>query len=412
MFLFSWLRNRNSNPRAKRTTAARPKHARFRPLLEALEDRAVPAVLHVTTTLDVVDPNDGLLSLREAVMQTNGSQAPVTIEVPAGTYALLHGELLVTGANIKIEGAGAGATIIDGGGASSDFFLDPFTPTFSGVIGVMLSGLTIQGGRSGSGGGILSYGADLTIDHCTISGNSAQNQGGGILNGSGTITILDSTIQGNDFSGGFYGGGIENDDTMTIRNSVVAGNSAESGGGIFNAGTLTVSNSVVSGNSALEGGGIANLEGPFATLRVQSCTFLGNAAARGGAIVNGPGSTLTVTNSSFSGNTATTDPNSFSGEGGAIANFGTLDVRGSTFSANTASDSGAGIYNGGFATLQQCTLSGNTAGSEGGGIFNPEFATLAVKDSTVLNNLAPAGADIYNLGALTLDDSTVGVMGP
>jgi hypothetical protein len=35
-----------------------------------------------------------------------------------------------------------------------------------------------------------------------------------------------------------------------------------------------------------------------------------------------------------------------------------------------------------------------------------------VKDSTVLDNLAPSGADIYNLGALTLDDSIVGVLGP
>jgi hypothetical protein len=38
--------------------------------------------------------------------------------------------------------------------------------------------------------------------------------------------------------------------------------------------------------------------------------------------------------------------------------------------------------------------------------------TLAVKDSTVLNNVAPLGADLYNLGALTLDDNTVGVLGP
>jgi len=33
-------------------------------------------------------------------------------------------------------------------------------------------------------------------------------------------------------------------------------------------------------------------------------------------------------------------------------------------------------------------------------------------DSTVLNNVAALGADIYDLGALTLNDSTVGVVGP
>jgi hypothetical protein len=30
----------------------------------------------------------------------------------------------------------------------------------------------------------------------------------------------------------------------------------------------------------------------------------------------------------------------------------------------------------------------------------------------VLGNTAPGGADLYNLGAVTLDDSTVGVIGP
>ena len=46
-----------------------PRHGRtrFRPTVERLESRAVPAVLDVTTTGDVVDPADGLLSLREAV---------------------------------------------------------------------------------------------------------------------------------------------------------------------------------------------------------------------------------------------------------------------------------------------------------------------------------------------------------
>ena len=84
----------------------------------------------------------------------------------------------------------------------------------------------------------------------------------------------------------------------------------------------------------------------------------------------------------------------------------------SSFSGNTASDSGGGIYNLGAATLQQCTLSKNSAGSAGGGIFNGSSGTLTVKDSAVLKNVAPLGADIYNLGALTLNDSTVGVIGP
>jgi predicted outer membrane repeat protein len=100
--------------------------------------------------------------------------------------------------------------------------------------------------------------------------------------------------------------------------------------------------------------------------------------------------------------------------GGAIFNDapGTLDVHGSTLSGNSASDSGGALYNAGTATVQQCTLSGNSAASNGGGIFNAASGTLTIDDSVVLNNLALLGADLYNLGKLTLNDSTVGVIGP
>jgi hypothetical protein len=70
--------------------------------------------------------------------------------------------------------------------------------------------------------------------------------------------------------------------------------------------------------------------------------------------------------------------------------------------------------------VQGSTLSGNSAGSAGGGLFNgagvangaASVGTLTVADSVVLGNSAPLGADLYNLGVATLNDSTVGVIGP
>jgi predicted outer membrane repeat protein len=436
MFFFSWLRKRNSNPRAKRATAARPKQARFRPLLEALEDRAVPSTLNVTTTLDELNPNDGVLSLREAVMQTNNSTTPVTIAVPAGRYALQLGPLVVSGASVTIQGTGAGATIIDGGGSGPDFETTLLNPFPAVVSGVTFSGLTIQGGTAAFGGGIYSVGTDLTVDHCTISGNSASAWGGGIFAQGAKITLLSSLIQGN--SAGDEGGGIYKEGPMKIADSVIANNSSPTGagGGIYDGGfDLTLMKSTVAGNSAIAGGGIFN-NADHATLTVQGCTFFANSAlGPGGGIANHNG-TLTVTNTTFSCNTATggTTPGGAGafGQGGAIFNEATLDVRGSTFTGNFAGDfggaiynldtatiqqctlsgnsagSGGGIYNAGAATVQQSTLSGNTAASTGGGIYDAASGTLAVKDSTVLNNLAPFGADIHNLGALTLDDSIVG----
>jgi predicted outer membrane repeat protein len=98
--------------------------------------------------------------------------------------------------------------------------------------------------------------------------------------------------------------------------------------------------------------------------------------------------------------------------GGICSNGGTLTVNDSTVSRNSATVSGGGIESFGTLTISGSTLSANTAGSVGGGIFNAASGTLTVKDCTVLNNVALLGADIFNLGTLIRDDSTVSVIGP
>ena len=56
------------------------------------------------------------------------------------------------------------------------------------------------------------------------------------------------------------GGGIDNNGTLTLMNTIVSGNSADdgSGGGISNSGMLTLTNTTISGNSSEWGGGIRN----------------------------------------------------------------------------------------------------------------------------------------------------------
>ena len=68
MWFPSWLRNRKP--------ARQPKPARrFRPVLEVLEDRAVPAILVVNTTLDVLGHANGMLSLRQAAAYSGSMSA-------------------------------------------------------------------------------------------------------------------------------------------------------------------------------------------------------------------------------------------------------------------------------------------------------------------------------------------------
>ena len=120
------------------------------------------------------------------------------------------------------------------------------------------------------------------------------------------------------------------------------------GTGIENGGTLTITNSTVSGN---RGNGLA------------------------GGIHNA--GTLMLTNSTVSGN---------SGEaGGGILNVGTLTVTNSTISGNSADDGGGGIFNaggldeGGVLTMTNSTVSGNT----GGGIAPEGITTLT---NTLVND--------------------------
>ena len=104
--------------------------------------------------------------------------------------------------------------------------------------------------------------------------------------------------------------------------------------------TLSLRGLTLTAGQAALGGAIAVLSG---TANVSGCTFTGSTATNGGAIYNGPGSTLRVVNSTFASNTA-------GGNGGAINNGGTATVVASTVTGNTANAGGrlgAGIYTGG-----------------------------------------------------------------
>jgi len=188
--------------------------------------------------------------------------------------------------------------------------------------------------------------------------------------------------------------------TATISGVTIENGNSANGGGIFSTGTLTVSNSTLSGNTAGQYGGGIFSEG---TLTVSGSTLSGNKTPNsiGGGIYIGNG-TATMSNSTLSGNSAVL--------GGGILNSGTLTVSNSTLSGNSAS-AGGGIYNyGGTLTVSNSTLSGNSAAaSDGGGIFQIGGA-LTLKSTLLANessggNCAVSGtatSDGYNL----TDDSS------
>ncbi len=201
---------------------------------------------------------------------------------------------------------------------------------------------------------------------------------------------------------------------LTIRN----GHDDNVGGGIENesGATLTIANSTVSGNTAgsvgnpaVEGGGIYNL----GTLTIVNSTVSGNAAggisgAGGGIFNNGP---LTITSSTFSANTAIT--------GAGVHNDDlatTVTISNTTFSGNAASAYGGACFNGGTMQLGNSTFSGNSART-GGGIL--VFGPLQIGNSVL--NAGESGKNIDSFGAVTIislgynlssDDGTGHLTGP
>jgi hypothetical protein len=175
------------------------------------------------------------------------------------------------------------------------------------------------------------------------------------------------------------------------------------GGGILNLGTMTINGCNVTKNSTgaslgnyanglrypgFDGGGIGNL----GTMTINNCNVTSN----------------------YDGNNTT------HAYGGGVYNEGTMtlsncNVTGNYLFTQQAYSFGGGVYNDGTMTLSGCTVTGNSAPlagtilSKGGGIFNDTRGQLTILSSTVLNNTASDGADIFSLGSIKISkDSQVG----
>ena len=334
---------------------------------------AVAIPVHATT-ITVTNTNDsGPGSLRQALADASDGDT-ITFTV-TGAIQLTSGELVIDN-SITISGPGADSLALSGDFQTRILHVMP-------SLTVTIAGLTIRGGfvQFDFGGGILNDHATLTLTNCAVDANEAFG-GGGIYNdgagGSATLTIVDSTVTANRATGGnvgIGGGGIYNDGSLTIINSTISANFADSGfpynlgiaGGIFSqSGTLTITNSTIAGN------------------------FAGN---RGGGISSC--STLAITDSIVSGNGAGGGKNNWPGSGGGIEACGTVTISNSTISGNSVSGRdfkepgfGGGIYAVGTVTISNSTLSDNLVLNYGNGgcIWNGETVEIG---NTILNSGQP-----------------------
>ncbi len=315
---------------------------------------ATAATITVTTN----NPNiaaDGQCSLIEAIVNANNDAATFP-DCAAGSGA----DTIVLPANANVTLSAVFAKTY--GQFGNPVGLPPIT-----------SRITIEG----NGATIARQGDAPAFGLIFVKGNSASP---GVPPTPGDLTLRSLTL-----TGGSSFGGLSNNGTLRIENSIISGNS---GGGVSSTGTLTIAASTILGNY---GSGVSTSYG-----------------------------TLTIQNSTISGNTTP-------GSGGGVFNYaGTVAITNSTISDNTAKSSGGGVnntvgYYGGVGrlTVSNSTISGNRA-NQGGGIFNYqhcyyvsfthqtfcESAALTLNDSLIAGNQASAGPEIQN--AVILDPMSSG----
>ena len=339
----------------------------------------------------VTNTNDsGSGSLRQAIAD---AAAGDTISLAPGTITLTSGELVIN-KDLTISGPGSGKLTIQRSTAGGTPEFRIFNVT-SSTGTITISGLTVSNGLALFGGGINNEGS-LTLDDCAITGNVAKESGGGVanrLNGS-SLTLINSFVTGNSVA------------TLGIDGW---------GAGVYNGpGTMVVTHCTVSNNS----------------LQADA----GHDAYGGGVYNEG---SLTITGSKINGNHSTGGGDA-DGGGGGIFNDNQLTLATSTVDSNTATGGagsgpgrgyGGGIANGGGdTTLDRSTVSGNFAvggagsdsssggSGEGGGIA-VDFDFVTVDTSTVSGNTSSGGAGngagsshgggIFNHSFAALFNSTV-----
>ena len=373
-----------------------------------------------------------------AVVTISGDKPQVTVEngtVTGGRNPQNGGGFAIDSAVVRLEDltitgneavGGNGNGEVGGGGI------------YASHADVTMRKVTVSQNRvtesSSDGGGILVRYGSLTMDGCHVEENTAPDCGGGMIlrhselnaaksffenntakygagiyfgdtpneaeegcSGEHNHLITDSTISGNmvldpenGIGGGMYVGTTSN---LTLRNSKLLNNNGASQGGAivaYSAGTIELDDVSISENKAQSGAGILAL-----------CTAVGNTNIH---LLNG---------TAIDKNTATAYGGGIYAD--ALANTLSVTVENSSVSGNTAAG-GAGIftYKSGSAVINVDLQSGavmhnnNAVTNMGGAIYAYNAANINIaKNSAVYNNTAKTAGDdlLFNGATFTLPNA-------
>jgi hypothetical protein len=316
------LLQRDTRPAPRRRRSARPVlGSRFRPRLEVLEDRTLPAVITWNSPLsgDWAVAGNWDLNRLPTVLDDVVIGAGVTVTYSTGTdqvHSLTSSSaFVVSGGTLTLASASALTGTLDVTGGRLD---GPGSLTVSAL-------LTWTGGTLG-GTGTTTANGGLAIDGSatkTLDGRTLANAGAATWAGSGDLSLTNGAVFSN-LAGATFD--VRNDQTVNFAGGVAAR--------FDNAGTLT--KSAGSGTSTLSGFRFSN----SGAVQVQAGTLSLNLRdISTGSFTVEEGATL-----AFSGNSHTLSATS------SVTGAGTVDFRGGTVDE-------AGTYDlTGTTTVRDCPI--------------------------------------------------------
>lgn len=365
--------------------------------------------------------------------------------VITGNAAQGGGGGIASAGNLTIQNSTVSDNTAIGPGGGIDF------DSSFGELNVVSSEISLNESLGNGGGGIRitgelnSQNAYVTIQSSLITGNRAVGTGGGVRANLKNLSIDSTIFHDNSFEindvpqngrggGGLFvsatGGSISIDKSVFDANETngYTGFNGVGGGAYINAidSTVTITNTSVTNNKAI--GTEANVGGLNITASNESevvldrVNVIGNRADDdvGGLQVNNDNSSVTVRNTTISGNTAYENYGSdYDGAGGvwiSAINGGTNIIENSTISGNRILNNSRPNYDSGkrggglliktqtgaTTTILNSTISGNEAEGSGGGIKISEVplqsgGLVDIRHSTITNNRSDSNGD--NSGA-------------
>lgn len=353
-----------------------------------------PAAASAAAVTNTNDSGPG--SLRKAIEDAASGE---TISVPAGTYTLTSGELLILNKSLTLAGAGAASTTIRTNGGSRVLLIIGSSPDQQDTV----TGITIKEGHTtksspigAQGAGVLAVEVNLTLRDDVITGNLADSfeagASGGAVYGVGLLYVGESSQRAT-IAGTLISGNVAKAD----------GDSGHAGGLVFGAGMLTTGGSLSLEGSAIEGnsGEARGGQGP------SSVEQKGGRIEGGGLLVVGNSTPASIRTTTIAGNAGVASPGP-GGSGGKVAGAGAEIVPSAPLS---------------FAEV---TVTGNQARASagnalGGGLFlisGGPGKSISVTSSTVAANLVEGidetgGGNVFAETPVTFADTIVsGGAGP